>query len=53
MPVLLGGGTPLVSSGSGRAQLKLRRADTSPSGILHVEYDWEEGGNVEGLKIGR
>ena len=44
MPVLLGGGTPLVSSGRGRAQLKLRRADTSPSGILHVDYDIEGGG---------
>lgn len=39
MPVLLGGGTPLVSAGAPRARLGLTRSHTSPSGIVHVQYE--------------
>lgn len=39
MPVLLGGGTPLVAVGSKRAQLSLVSARPSPSGILNLQYE--------------
>ena len=39
MPVLLGGGTPLVSADAPRSQLTLTRSNTSPSGIVNLRYD--------------
>jgi dihydrofolate reductase len=39
MPVLLGGGTPLVSSGAPRARLTLARSNVSPSGIVNLHYE--------------
>ena len=38
MPVLLGGGTPLVSAGAQRSRLILTRSNTSPSGIVNLQY---------------
>ena len=38
MPVLLGGGTPLVSAGATRSRLILTRSNTSPSGIVNLQY---------------
>jgi dihydrofolate reductase len=38
MPVLLGGGTPLVSRGTPRSRLRLALANTSPSGIVNLQY---------------
>jgi dihydrofolate reductase len=38
MPVLLGGGTPLVAVVEQRVQLSLVSARPSPSGILHLQY---------------
>jgi dihydrofolate reductase len=38
MPVLLGGGTPLVSPGTPRSRLILALANTSPSGIVNLQY---------------
>jgi dihydrofolate reductase len=38
MPVLLGGGTPLVSPGAPRSRLILALANTSPSGIVNLQY---------------
>jgi dihydrofolate reductase len=38
MPVLLGGGTPLVSAVTPRSRLTLTRSNTSPSGIVNLEY---------------
>jgi dihydrofolate reductase len=38
MPVLLGGGTPLVSAGAPRSGLILTRSNTSPSGIVNLQY---------------
>jgi len=38
MPVLLGGGTPLVSAGAPRSRLILTRSNTSPSGIVNLQY---------------
>jgi dihydrofolate reductase len=38
MPVLLGGGTPLVSAGTPRSGLILTRSNTSPSGIVNLQY---------------
>jgi hypothetical protein len=38
MPVLLGGGTPLVSPGTPRAGLILTRSNTSASGIINLQY---------------
>jgi dihydrofolate reductase len=38
MPVLLGGGTPLVSAGTPRSGLILTRSHTSPSGIVNLQY---------------
>jgi dihydrofolate reductase len=39
MPVLLGGGTPLVSSGAPRTRLTLARSNASPSGIVNLHYE--------------
>ena len=39
MPVLLGGGTPLVGPGAGRCRLTLTRSDASPIGIMNLQYD--------------
>jgi dihydrofolate reductase len=38
MPVLLGGGTPLLSAGAARSQLILTRSNASPSGIVSLQY---------------
>jgi dihydrofolate reductase len=38
MPVLLGGGTPLVSAGTPRSGLILTRSSTSPIGIVNLQY---------------
>jgi dihydrofolate reductase len=38
MPVLLGGGTPLVSALTTRSGLILTRSNTSPSGIVNLQY---------------
>jgi hypothetical protein len=38
MPVLLGGGTPLVSAVTPRSGLILTRSNTSPSGIVNLQY---------------
>lgn len=39
MPVLLGGGTPLVSVGARRTRLRLARSSPTPSGILNLQYE--------------
>jgi dihydrofolate reductase len=39
MPVLLGGGVPLVSPGAPRARLTLTRSNASPSGIVNLHYE--------------
>ncbi|HKH48726.1 MAG TPA: dihydrofolate reductase family protein [Thermoanaerobaculia bacterium] len=39
MPVLLGGGTPLVSSGARRSRLTLKRSHASPTGIVSLRYE--------------
>ena len=39
MPVVLGGGTPLVAVGAPRTRLRLASSHASPSGILNLEYD--------------
>ena len=39
MPVLLGGGVPLVSPGAPRSRLTLTRSSTSPSGIVNLHYE--------------
>jgi dihydrofolate reductase len=39
MPVLLGGGTPLIGPGARRCGLTLTRSDTSPIGIMNLQYD--------------
>ena len=39
MPVLLGGGIPLLPAPAGRARLKLTRHQVYPSGIVGLEYD--------------
>lgn len=41
MPVLLGGGVPLLASDGARARLALRHSDVSPSGIVNLRYDVE------------
>ena len=38
MPVLLGGGTSLVSAGTPRSELILTRSNSSPSGIVSLQY---------------
>ena len=38
MPVLLGSGTPLVSAVTPRSGLILTRSNTSPSGIVNLQY---------------
>jgi dihydrofolate reductase len=39
MPVLLGGGTPLVGAGAPRTRLRLARSSPSPSGIFNLQYE--------------
>jgi len=39
MPVLLGGGVPLVATRARRSRLVLTRSDRSPSGIVNLQYD--------------
>jgi dihydrofolate reductase len=39
MPVLLGGGAPLVAAGAPRTRLKLTGSSASPSGILNLRYE--------------
>ena len=39
MPVLLGGGTPLVSSVARRSLLTLKRSHASPAGIVSLRYE--------------
>lgn len=39
MPVVLGGGIPLVSTGTPRSRLALTRSERSPAGIVNLEYD--------------
>ena len=39
MPVILGGGTPLIGAGAGRCRLTLVRSDASPSGVVNLQYD--------------
>jgi dihydrofolate reductase len=39
MPVLLGGGTPLVAVGAPRTRLKLARSSPSASGVLNLVYE--------------
>ena len=39
MPVLLGGGTPLVGAEAGRSRLTLTRSHASPSGIVNLRYE--------------
>ena len=43
MPVLLGGGTPLVGVGSPRTRLSLTRSQSSPSGVLNLQYEVRHG----------
>ena len=38
MPVLLGGGVPLVSPGAPRSRLTLTRSNASPGGIVNLHY---------------
>jgi dihydrofolate reductase len=38
MPVVLGSGTPLVSVGAPRSRLTLTRSNTSPSGVVNLQY---------------
>ena len=38
MPVILGSGTPLVSVGAPRSRLTLTRSNTSPSGVVNLQY---------------
>jgi len=39
MPVLLGGGVPLVSPGVPRSRLTLMRSNASPSGVINLHYE--------------
>jgi len=39
MPVILGGGIPLVASGAPTSRLLLRSSDVHPSGIVNLAYD--------------
>jgi dihydrofolate reductase len=39
MPVLLGSGVPLVSPGAQRSRLTLTRSNTSPKGIVNLQYE--------------
>jgi dihydrofolate reductase len=39
MPVLLGGGVPLVSPGARRSRLTLTRSNALPSGVVNLHYD--------------
>jgi dihydrofolate reductase len=44
MPVLLGGGSPLVSAGCPRSRLTLTRSTASPSGIVNLQYEVQHAG---------
>ena len=39
MPVLLGGGTPLLGVGAPRTRLRLAKSSQSPNGILNLRYE--------------
>jgi hypothetical protein len=39
MPVLLGGGVPLVATLAPRSPLVLTQSNHSPSGIVNLQYD--------------
>jgi dihydrofolate reductase len=39
MPVLLGGGVPLVSPAAPRSRLTLTRSNASPSGVVNLHYE--------------
>jgi len=39
MPVLLGGGVPVLSPGAPRSRLTLTRSSASPSGIVNLHYE--------------
>ena len=41
MPVLLGGGVPLLAPGAPRSRLTLIRSNASPSGIVNLRYEVE------------
>jgi dihydrofolate reductase len=44
MPVLLGGGVPLLAPGVPRSRLTLKRSSASPNGIVNLHYAVERGG---------
>ena len=44
MPVLLGGGQPMVEFGAPRTRLSLMRSSSSPSGVLSLQYEVQRGG---------
>jgi dihydrofolate reductase len=39
MPVLLGGGIPFLGAGAAQTHLKLTHSETSPNGIVRLQYD--------------
>jgi len=39
MPVLLGGGIPLLGAGAAQTSLKLTHSETRPNGIVRLHYD--------------
>jgi dihydrofolate reductase len=39
MPVLLGGGIPLLGTGAAQTRLKLTHSETRPNGIVRLQYD--------------
>jgi hypothetical protein len=38
MPVILGAGVPLMSATGDRVKLKLTKSETTPDGIVSLEY---------------
>jgi dihydrofolate reductase len=42
MPVVLGGGTPMIAVGSLRTRLSLMRSNPSPNGILNLQYEVQQ-----------